>query len=202
MDKIKLQSFATFYLNEARQQNLAYTEKEAKGSIDKVIVELSGTQSASATKLAKKFQDVKEAADKLKALESDLNADAKDLVANLFDAEDVVYTRIIKTCSLTIQVSKEYTRETTKVDTDGIIADLLVLVPELADKVLAIVDARTKITQSKVASALKITAESTLSEGVIESIKKLFTDLLSKFKLWAKTFDTRLDAIEKQLKSA
>jgi len=196
-------TFATFYLNEARQQNLEYSEKMAKDQIDKVIVELAGTQSAIATKLAKKFKVIKEAAAKLKSQEEELNVEAKDLVSNLFDAEDVVYTRIVKTCSLTIQVSKEYQRETTKVDTDGIMADILKLAPELEDKIKEIVKARTKITKSNVMSALTIKSESiTLDEGVLDSIKKFFVDLLSKFQLWAKSFDTKLDTIEKQLAAA
>ena len=196
--EVKLLSFASFYLNEARQQNLEYNEKLVKGEIDKVIVELSGKESAAATRLAKKFKSVKDAAEKLKLQQEELNADAKALVADYFDAADETATRVLNTCSLTITVSKAYTRETTKVDYEAILEQISELVPELQQQFAEIVKANTKISKSNVTSSLKVT-ESTLHEGVLDKLKTFLSDLLTKVKMWAKSYDAKLSAIEKQL---
>ena len=83
-----------------RKPNLVYTEKKVKKVLDRVTVELTGRQSETCTKLAKKYNEINELEKQLEEMRNSLNTDAKSHVLQYFNAEDEVLTRVIKTVSL------------------------------------------------------------------------------------------------------
>uniref|UniRef100_UPI00388ED10F hypothetical protein n=1 Tax=Acinetobacter sp. TaxID=472 RepID=UPI00388ED10F len=77
----------TELLVEARQKGVTYTEKKAKGAIDKVTATLSGSQSASMTKLAKRYARLEASMKAMKEKHEELNTRLKGEVQDLFEAE-------------------------------------------------------------------------------------------------------------------
>lgn len=192
-------------LNEARRADLPYTEKKSKGAIDKVIVSLDGSHSTKFTKLAKKFKELKEATEDLSAKTNALNAEIKDEALDLFDASDEVYTRIIETVSMTLNISKRQPDSIDKVEKinyEKIIADITALVPELTDQINEIIKANTTVEEKvKVAKspALRVDLKEAASlKELIAFAKRTFKSMLSAIKAWGRSYDKKLSDIEKR----
>jgi hypothetical protein len=192
-------------LLEARRADLPYTEKKSKGAIDKVIVSLDGSQSTKFTKLAKKFKELKEATEELSAKTNALNAEIKDEALDLFDASDEVYTRIIETVSMTLNISKrqpDSIEKSEKINYEKIITDITALVPELTEKIAEIIKANTTVEEkTKVAKspALRVDLkEASNFKEIIAFAKRTFKSMLSAIKFWGKTYDKKLADIEKR----
>lgn len=177
------------YLREQRDPDLDYTEKKAKGAVDKVIVELKGNQSGKFTKLIKEYSSLKVQIDALEVKRVDLNAKIKDETESLFDAEDEVYTRVVETVSATLNLSKKTVVTSTKTDYEKVIEQLLEMVPDLTDKIQELIEANTKITSSTRSPSLRVD----LNEGVFDWIKGLY----AKIKTWAKGYDSDLKSLNK-----
>jgi hypothetical protein len=189
--------FSEFVLKEGRSEDLPYTEKSVKGKLDKVIVELKGNQSGKFTKLAKRYQELKEATDELEKKQKEFNAEIKKEALDLFDAQDEVMTRVVETVSMTIQLSKKTEVTTSKVDIDAIIAGLSLLVPELTDQINVLVEANTKVSKSVRSPALKVA----LKEGILDNIKDWISGVFDSVMLWTKNFDRKKDKLQVQIDS-
>jgi hypothetical protein len=185
-----------------RRTDLNYLEKVVKNQLDRVIVELKGSESGVLTKLASRYDRLDKAIKVMGQKKNELNADIKARVEDLFAAEDVVLTRVIETVSFTMTVSKRSkTDDKVVVDYKGIAEALAALIPdELQSKVDEITKAYTQISiQPDKSPALSVKAK--VSEGligdlatsVINAIKKVVKSVAS----WAKKFDRKLDAIKK-----
>lgn len=192
-------------LTEARRADLPYTEKKTKGAVDKVIVSLDGAHSTKFTKLAKKFKELKEATEELSAKTNALNAEIKDEALDLFDATDEVYTRIIETVSMTLNISKrqpDSIEKTEKVNYEKIVSDITALVPELTEKINEIIKANTTVEEKvKVAKspALRVDLKEALTiKDLIAFAKRIFKSMSSAIKFWGKTYDKKLADIEKR----
>lgn len=121
---------------EARDPNLKYTEIKKRKIIQRVIVELRGTESAAFTRLGRTYKRVLIAEKKLKEMRKNLNTEIRPLVEVFFNAADRVMTRVVKTVSLTYTLSKmETQKEPEKViDWEGIANELAELLPEAAER--------------------------------------------------------------------
>ena len=143
------------YIFENRDSSLTYNEKKVKGIVDRVTVELEGVKSATATKLAKRFKELKTLKEQIDKETEELKTQAREHALGLFDAADEIYTRVVETCSLTITVSKQITKtipaipdsETSEFDFEGFYKDLSVLVPELIGKMEDLKKLYTKVTK-------------------------------------------------------
>lgn len=120
--------------NEARVPGLKYTTKlrsKASGVVDRIILTLSGTDSAVLTKLSNRYKKLDNVLKKLQDERDALNLQLSDTTADLFDAEDRFYTRVIETVSLTMTLKKESedlgTPEQTIVDYETAAKDILEL---------------------------------------------------------------------------
>lgn len=89
-------------LFEARVPGVEYEESDAE-----VIALLQSHDSQIYTKLAQKVERIAQLKSELEVLESEVKQAAREDVAGIFDATDAVKTRIIKTKSLIIQISKD-----------------------------------------------------------------------------------------------
>ena len=175
------------FLNEVRDSTKVYTEKKVKDKIDKVTLELKDNDSGKFTKLIKEYAKLKESISDLEIRQKELNTKIKAETEELFDAEDVIYTRVIDTVSATLSLSKKTVVTTTKVDYQKIIDSISELVPELTDKINLLIEANTKISTAERSPALRVD----LKEGFLDWIKSLYT----KIKSWCLSYDKKLDAI-------
>lgn len=196
-------------LTEARRKDLPYTEKKVKEAIDKVIVEVSGKESAKFTVLAKKYKDLKEATEALAKSTAEVNAQIKEEAIDLFDASDEVYSRIVETASMTIKIGRRQPDSVEKVVTveyEKIIKEISDLVPDLTEQIQKIIEANTTITNKTVvakAPQLRVDLkDDKVNEGVLDNfativkvVRSVGKALLNSIKAWGRGYDRRLSDI-------
>ena len=184
-------------LFEARNPKVNYVPLELKGKVERVTAVLEGHESAKFTNLAKRYKQLDRI---IKALDVQLNEKKvilKSKMDEYWDASDIVYTRALQTCSLTLSLSKK-TLPGLKDDYEAafnkLVADLNVLVPELTEKIEELKVAALKETQKKSAGQ-----DSKLTIKIDEGVRSFFTSLISKFKSWASKYDSKLDKMKVDL---
>jgi hypothetical protein len=184
-----------------RRDDLTYIEKQVKGQIDRVIVELKGNESGAMTRLAARYDRLDKAIKKMGEKKNELNEKLKGEVEELFAAEDIVLTRVVETVSFTMTVSKKQKQaDKTTIDFEKIAEELAKLIPEeLEEQVNEIYKAFTKITpQPDKSPALRVNAK--IEEGVVEIASKFLTFVklvMKKVLTWSKKYDQKLDALKK-----
>jgi len=185
-----------------RRSDLTYTEKEVKKQIERVIVELNGSESGQLTRLASRYDRLNKAIKVMGEKKDELNADIKAKVEDLFAAEDIVLTRVIETCSFTLTVSKRAkVPEKVAVDYEAIAKALAELISdELQPQVDEILKTFTTITPMPDKSpALQVKAK--VNEGFIGDLKasiiSLIKKTIKKVASWAPKFDKKLATLKK-----
>lgn len=93
-------------------ENIVYSDERKKGVIDRVIATLSGSFSGRYTRIGNKYKKIAKLLDSLTKIKNEMNGDFKELILQMFDDTDKVYTRVIKTAQLTITLSKESPKST------------------------------------------------------------------------------------------
>lgn len=194
---MKLTLKESFVLAEARDPNLKYTAKEVKKVIDKVTVQLEGNKSGTMTKLAKEYFNLDKSIKKMEIEREELNKKLKAEVENLFDAEDIIYTRIVETCSFVATLNKiSKPKDKVEVDYTKIIEELTKLIPEeLRVKVDEITATYTTISKTEPRSPAFKTEPKDLEEGigdVFKKIKQLVGALIKSVTRWAVAYDKKL----------
>lgn len=200
MNNLTLKEFLV--LNEARQSGVKYTEKQVKNVVDRVTATLSGSQAGSMTKIAKRYARLEVSLKALKEKHTELNNQIKGQFVELFDAEDVVLTRVVETSQFTLTMAKEIqkTEGTTEVDYESIVKALSALIDDdLQPAVEKIVAKFTKAIPPK-APIKKLSVSKEIGGGVVESLNEGFLDTLkSWFKSvmsWAVRYDKKLNALK------
>jgi hypothetical protein len=194
-------------ISEARDPSLSYVEKpinkKVGAAIDKVTVALNGNQSAKFTKISREFSRLKTAAEKLADRQGKLNAYIKDEALALFDAEDEIYTRVVETVSMVIQLSKTPVPAGPKTeiitDYDKIIAGVLELVPELREQIEELIKTNTEIktTEPKPGVAKSPALSVKVNEGIdFKTMKNIVKVAFSKVRTWARSFDKKLSKLQ------
>ena len=189
-------SFKELY--EARKAGGNYSQTFKKGELDKVILELSGSDSAKMTRLANEYKKLDAATKALNEERDALNAEVKGIIEDSFDPSDEVATRIVKTVSLTLTMTKT-TKPSPKVDHEAVLNELLKMVPDLKEKVDALALAYTTIGSPRKGGIKVDVSEGAKSftDRVKTAIKKLISSILP----WAREYDKKLDKVEKMLKA-
>jgi len=188
-----------------RKPGLDYKEKKVKGVLDRVTLTLTASNSSKATILAKKYNEIKILSEQLSEMKDLFNLDAKEHMLQYFNAEDEVLTRVIKTVSLTMTLSKRSVANYERTDLEGFYQELLVLLPELEDKLKLLRDKYTKIEKLEKSPSLrvKLPGEKATGDDVEESINEALGDIWGKitalgsrlftiFKEWGKQYDHKL----------
>lgn len=155
-------------LNESRNPDISYKETKVKGEVTKVLVELNSKKSEKFTKLINRYGQLKRAIETLTERQELENEKIKNEVADLFDAEDEVLTKVVETVTATLTLSKKQVTIATKVDYDKVLATITEMVPELEDEIKKIVAGFTTVTKSLKSPALRVTP--TKTEGVIKEM--------------------------------
>ena len=191
-----------------RKSGLDYKEKKVKGALDRVTLTLTGKNSEHATKLSKKYNEIKILSEQLSKMKDLFNLDAKEHMLQYFNAEDEVLTRVIKTASLTTTLSKRTVATYERADLEGFYKELLVLLPELEDKLKILRDKYTTVEKLEKSPSLrvKLPGEKDPPDDVEESINEAVGDVWSKitalgnrllqvYKAWGSQFDKKLDIL-------
>jgi len=188
----------------SRKPNLEYNEKKVKGVLDRVTVELAGKNSEITTKLAKKYKEIDNLEKQLSALRETFNLDAKQHILQYFNAEDEVLTRVVNTASLTLTLSKRVVKSEEVVDFEGFYKQLLVLLPEIEDKLKILKSTYTKIEKKETSPKLTVKIPDT-NESINEAIGDFWSkvtsfgnQLLKVFTAWGSQYDSKLDALKDQ----
>ena len=192
-------------LFEARNPKLTYTEKHVKKVLDRVTVELAGSESGVMSRLTTRYSRLDKAAKLMQEKRNQLNEDMKQVVESLFDAEDEVLTRVVDTVSYTITLSKAEKAESKapkkSVDYAAIVKELGEMIPELQAKIEEITEKYTEIIQPK-DTPVKLIVKSKLDEGLTafaRGLVKSFREMLKSIKSWGKGYDKRLNSLKAKI---
>jgi len=211
-----------FDLFEARRKDLVYKDKVMKGVIERVTVELEGSESSVFSRAAKRYKQMDRLLDAIQEKRNELNGQVKDKVLEYFDdAADVIYTRVIDTVSMTATVSK--TTPATPagkdevVDYEKVVKELMKLVPEIESKAnelikeftsIKVIAAKPEITKLAVKfkdeddkqKKLKGKLDDMLDEGLSDvwmAIKRQAKAIFDSMASWGKEYDKKLADIKK-----
>lgn len=185
-------------LKEARDPGLTYTEKKVKDILDRVTTELSGKQAENFTKLGKKYYELKAGIEAVEKLQEELNAQIKDKLRDLFNAEDEVLTRVAETAQFTLTLSKKpEATETKKTNYDKVIAELLKLQPELQKQVDGLIEQFTEVKKNDPKpETLRVAMKESAIGNVFQKLLNKFKSFLNSVKNWGSSYDKKLDRIK------
>jgi uncharacterized protein (UPF0335 family) len=161
---------------------ISYEETEKQ-----VIANLLSYKSQTYTKLAQKVARIRQLEEEVNALNEEVKQTARLEISDLFDAEDAVKTRIIKTVSLIIQISKD-PEPTIAPKYKDIVEELTNhLTPEL----IAVLEhlKKTMVTVTQKEAGLKVKP---IDEG---RVGNFFAGLKQKILGWARGYDQKLAAL-------
>jgi uncharacterized protein (UPF0335 family) len=170
-------------LFENRLPDIEYQETEKE-----VIALLRSHDSQVYTKLAQKVEKISALEEEIKALKEEVKQSAREDVAALFNAEDAVKTRVVKTVSLIVQISKD--PEPTKSPKYKDI--LAVLETKMTPELIAVLEQlkKTMVTVTQKEAGLKIKRE--LDEGQFSSLFQKLNQLVQN---WGQGYDQKLEQL-------
>lgn len=195
-------------LIEARRPEAVYTEKKVKGVVDRVIAELSAQQASAFTKLAEQYKEISDLLDQLKKKKDQLSDDIKLRVDDMFDAEDILYTRVVETAKVTATVSKATTYTRKYFDEEGFMTELLDMVPELANEITMLKEQYTRISEEERSPSLRIKikeddkeANKSVFRNFYRKVRDLAARVRNRIANWAARYDSRLNNLKSRLKT-
>lgn len=184
-------------LHEDRHDSDSVTYDDSKK--DKTIATVTGRVSERYTKLTKMIAEVKKKEKEVAELKKQINTKAFEGFDDLFNASDRVKTCVIKTVSLSVQLSKA--TEAKSVKYAKVLEELSEhLTPELSEMMDELLEKYTSTV--KRASTLKYDLnESVIVEGFLDKLKAWFAKFLDHVKKWCKTYESQLDRLQAELDS-
>lgn len=194
---------------EARDPKLTYTTKGTKTKVDRVIVALEGSDSASLSRLAKRFSRLDKSLKAMAEAREAMHKRLHETVSGMFDPEEKVLTRVAETVSFSITVAKEVdkvTEESEKRDFEKIANELAKLIPaELQAKVDEITKMYTTVVPGSTKAGMKKVTVDSLNEGVLSTIRQIVGAIgaaIKRFTTWGKSYDDKLGGLKSQLTDA
>ena len=183
MNTTKLRSLINLF--ESRVPGVEYEENDKE-----VIALLVSHDSQVYTKLAQKIERIAQLKEEVSALEEEVKQSAREDVAGIFNAADAVKTRIIKTKSLIVQISKD--PEPTKSPKYKDI--LAVLETKMTPELIAVLEQlkKTMVTITQKAAGLKVKS---LDEGTAGDLSARLDTLVNN---WGQQYDQKLAALMQQ----
>jgi type I site-specific restriction endonuclease len=190
------------FISEARKEGVTYNEKSVKGVLERVTAELQGNESATFTRLAKRYERLEVSLERMKKAREEMNGRLKESVQDYFKAEDAVVTRVVQTAQFTLTLAKEVQGKPKEVvDHEAIAKALIELIPaELQTKIDEIRKQYTKI-QPPSAPVPKLSVKK-IEEGVVDwftSVLRAARYFFVQTKEWGVEYDKKLSNLKKQL---
>lgn len=153
----------------------------------KVTARLGSYQSAKYTRLAKNMMRIDVLTEELKQLQAEVKQQRREDVAELFDVEDAVFTRVVETKSAIFKLTKD-PKPTESPQYKKILEELEAhLTPELIKVLELLKKEHVTVTQKEPALSYELIKEDSTSE------------VLNKIVRWLPKYDQALDAIEQAI---
>lgn len=187
------------YKGPIEHPDVSYSSVETKGEITKVVAHLQSYQSGRYTKLGRNLHRVERLEARIKQIKEEAKGEAKELIADLFNAEDAARTRVVETVSFTFQLTKD-PKATESVQYAKVLKELEDhLTPELV-QVMESLKAKYSSTVQKSpalsATDNKATEGFDLNEGVWDQMKAFFAKFVQQIQSWGKSYDAKLAALK------
>ena len=198
-----LEAEAPDYQGPKVSPDISYSAEAKSGKISKVIANLKSYDSGRYTKLGRNLLRIKALTEKIKMLQEQTKGETRELIADLFHAEDAAYTRVVDTVGFVFQLTKDPT-PVSAVSYSKVLKELEDhLTPELL-KVLE--ELKTKHTGTPVQKAAGLSAtdkrnpaEESINEGVMDKLTGFFKKLYQEIKAWGVSYDSKLDALKAEV---
>lgn len=178
-------------LMEARNPELDYVDEPTKTTVN-----LKSYKSQVYTKLSQKVNRIAELESEIKQLKEEVKQSTREDIADLFDAEDAVRTRVVDTISFIMTLSKDPAATNTPKYKDILEALTNHLTPELITVLEGLKKEMVTVTQK--APSLKIQPK-TVDEGKTSSF---FARIKNWVLNWGKKYDKTLNALKAQARVA
>lgn len=187
--------------------NVTYTEVIGPGDLQKVTAVLRSKDSAAYTNLAKKLEQLSSLESEIKKLREQVTADTKQLVADLFDAEDAAKTRVVETVSVVFVLSKD-PKPTENIKYAKLIEELEQKMTPALIKVLKALKKKytTVVRKSPSLSYHGVMPESVVREGIGSAINLGLQRILRELRTfrdevvaWGSRYDAALNRIKRQI---
>lgn len=184
------------------------TEDEKK--ITKIIATLKSYDSQRYTKLGRNLLRIQQLEDEIKGLKAEIKGMDKELVADLFDASDAVYTREVDTVGFLFKLTKDpapsvtYKREAVlEALQEHFTPELQRMYEELMEKFKTTTQKSPGLSATDKAPALAQAAESVeINEGIIDTLKAYISKFKALVHKWAASYDKRFAALKAQVSFA
>ena len=162
---------------------------------NKAIINLRGRDSEKYTKLANRIEQLQELETEIKDIKKAIKSETKELIGDLFEAEDTVFTRVVETVSVVFTMSKD-PKPTESVSYAKVLTALTEhLTPELIEKLEELKKAYTSTSQREPSLSIK-------REFVDNSQQQLLNycyTIKQNFQYWAQAYDRKLNQIKQML---
>ena len=191
------------YQGSKASPDISYSAEGSGGKISKVIAVLRSYDSGRYTKLGRNLLRIKALTEKIKMLQEQTKGETRELIADLFNAEDVAYTRVVETVGFTFQLTKDPTpvssvsySKVLKELEDHLTPDLIKVLEEL----------KAKHTSAPVQKAAGLSATDkraptgeSINEGIMDKLTGFFKKLYQEVKAWGVHYDSQLDALRAEV---
>lgn len=170
---------------------------------DKVIARLKNVDSARYTRLGRNLKRMEWLAARMESLKEQTKQDTRELIADLFLAEDANKTRVVETMGFIFKLTKDPKAAQT-VKYAKVLDELQdKLTPELVKVLEALVAKHTTLQKPKPAALTAVDkrdmAEESINEGWGDKIRAFLKTMLEKLEAWGRSYDRRLAALEDSL---
>lgn len=192
-----------YYVGPKASDTVTYAAEQTKGKITKITATLKSYDSGRYTKLGRNLLRIQELTEEVKVLQQETKAEARELVADLFKAEDAACTRVVDTVGFMFHMSKD-PEAVSSVSYAKVLKDLEShLTPELI-KVLEALKAKHTSAPVQKAASLKATdkapkTEESMMEGIGDKLIGFFKKLYQDIKAWGVGYDSKLDDLKAQM---
>lgn len=179
------------YTGPMQGDTVSYKAEGSKGLITKITAYLTSHYSGRYTKLGRNLKRIEFLESRIKKLKEETKAETKELLADVFHAEDAVATRVVETVGFVFELSKQpKDRETVKYKE---VLDKLQehMTPELIDIMQALIKEHTSST--KMSPTLKAYDK---RQEYAESAEAPGMDIAQEINQWGANYDHKLDQLK------
>jgi len=190
------------YVGKVQHPDVTYSAEQTGGEINKITAFLKSYESGRYTKLGRNLKRIELLDKRIKQLKEDTKQDSRELVADLFHAEDAVATRVVDTVSFVFHMSKD-PKPTETVKYAKVLEELQQrLTPELQEVLETLIEKHKSAPVQK-APALKATdkaqTEESINEGLGDKLKSFFAKLAAWVDKWGARYDSQLDQLKAEV---
>lgn len=191
------------YVGPKASDTVTYAAEQTKGQVSKITATLKSYDSARYTKLGRNLLRIETLTEEIKVLQTETKAEARELVADLFNAEDAACTRVVDTVGFMFHMSKDPVASSS-VSYSKVLDELQAhLTPELLN-VLETLKAKHTSAPVQRAASLKATdkapkTEESIVEGIGDKLAGFFKKVYQEIKGWGASYDSKLDMLKREV---